>query len=124
MDIDKSLFEDLTKKVAHRFTVIPEALLNESAADTAGDGVHSYACVLHHFAALVHLFTDASKEGDGEWVIRYWKLCMLHFHAERKTKHMLEALRLQFQLATLQPYLMHQLTWGRFANTHGGKGRN
>ena len=37
----------------------------------------SYARVLCHFAALVHLFTDACKEGDGECVIRCWKLCML-----------------------------------------------
>ena len=42
-----------------------------------------YARVLCHFAALVHLFTDACKEGDGKRVIRCWKLCMLHFHAER-----------------------------------------
>eukprot|EP00731_Ephydatia_muelleri_P013473 Em0007g783a len=64
----------------------------------------------------------AIKEEDGERVIRCWKLYMLHFHAERKTKYAFEALRLQFQLATLQPYLVHQLTWGRFVNTHGGKG--
>ena len=35
--INESLLEDLTMKVASRFTVIPEALLNESVADTAGD---------------------------------------------------------------------------------------
>ena len=118
-----SLLNDLTMKVARRFTVIPEAFLNESVPDT-GDRVHSYAQVLCHFAAIVHLFTDACKEGDGERVIRCWKLCMLHFHAERKTKYALEALRLQFQLVTLQPNLVHQLTWGRFVNTHGGKGQN
>ena len=40
--------------------------------------------VLCHFAAIVYLFTNACKEGDGEHVIRCWKLCMLHFHAERR----------------------------------------
>ena len=49
---------------------------------------------------------------------------MLHFRAEKKNKYALEALRLQFQVTTLQPFLSHQLTWGRFVNTHGGKGRN
>ena len=49
---------------------------------------------------------------------------MLHFHADRRTKYALEALRLQFQLATLSPDLVHQLTWGRFINTHGGLGHN
>ena len=43
-------------------------------------------------------------------ICRCWKLCMLHFHAERKTKYAIEgALRLQFQFATLQPNLVHQL---------------
>ena len=103
--------------------MIPEALLGESVIDS-GDKVHGYARVLCHFASLVLLFVDAWKEGDGERVIRLWKILMLHFHAEKKTKYALEALRLQFQLATLQPYLSHQLTWGRFINTHGGLGRN
>ena len=84
------------------------------------DGVHNYARVLCHFAALVHLFIDAWNEGDGERVMRYWKLFMLHFHAEIKTKYAIEVLRLQFQLVTLQPYLVHQLMWGWFVNTHGG----
>ena len=49
---------------------------------------------------------------------------MLHFHAERRTKYALEPLRLQLQLITLSPDLVHQLTWGRFVNTHGGPGMN
>ncbi len=49
---------------------------------------------------------------------------MLHFHADRRTKYALEALMLQFQLASLPPDLVHQLTWGRFVNTHGGPGHN
>ena len=36
----------------------------------------------------------------------------------------MDVLTLQFQLATLRPSLVHQLTWGRFINTHGGIGRN
>eukprot|EP00731_Ephydatia_muelleri_P026419 Em0018g519a len=57
VDINKSLLEDLTTKMASRFMVIPEAFLNDSVADTA-------------------------------------------------------------------PNLVHQLIWGRFVNTHGGKGLN
>ncbi|KAL5476350.1 hypothetical protein EMCRGX_G026281 [Ephydatia muelleri] len=100
VEINQTLLKDVTLKVAKRLAVISEPFLNESVPDT-GDGVHNYARVLCHFAALVYLFIDAWKEGDGERVIR-----------------------LQFQLVTLQPYLVHQLMWGRFVNTHGGKGRN
>ena len=81
--VNMSLLNDLTVKVARRFTVIPEAFLNESVPDT-GDRVYSYAQVLCHFATVVHLFTDTCKEGDGERVIRCWKLCIFHFHAERR----------------------------------------
>ena len=88
------------------------------------DGVYNYARVLCHYAALVAEFTDYWSEGDGERDIPCWKIFMLHFHSERRTKYALEALRLQLQLATLSPDLVHQLTWGRFVNTHGGPGMN
>ncbi len=123
MEVNQSLLSGVAQTVVKEFTVIPEALLGESVIDS-GDKVHGYARVLCHFASLVLLFVDAWKEGDGERVLRLWKILMLHFHAERKTKYALEALRLQFQVTTLQPYLSHQLTWGRFINTHGGQGRN
>ena len=70
--------------------------------------MNSYTRVLCHFAALVSEFTDAWSEGDGERVLRCWKIFMLHFHAERRTKYALEALRLQLQLAILSPDLVHQ----------------
>ena len=69
-------------------------------------------------------FTDAWSEGDGPRILRCWKVMMLHFYANRNTKYALEALRLQFDLASLPPSLVHQLTWGRTVNTHGGSGRN
>lgn len=122
-EVNQSLLSDVAKKVVKEFTVIPESLLGEPVPDDC-DGVRNYARVLCHFASLVLLFVDAWKEGDGERVLRLWKILMLHFHAEKKNKYALEALRLQFQIATLQPHLSHQLTWGRFINTHGGKGRN
>ncbi len=122
-EVNQALLSGVAQKVVKEFTVIPEALLGEPVVDS-GDHVYGYARVLCHFASLVLLFVDAWKEGDGERVVRLWKVMMLHFHSERKTKYALDALRLQFQLATLQPYLTHQLTWGRFINTHGGQGRN
>ena len=121
-EVNQSLLSDVAKKVVKEFTVIPESLLGEPVPDDC-DGVQNYARVLCHFASLVLLFVDAWKEGDGERVLRLWKILMLHFRAE-KNKYVLETLRLQFQIATLQPHLSHQLTWGRFINTHGGKGRN
>lgn len=97
--------------------------LNKKVTDTK-DGVHNYSRVLCHYAALCLEFTDAWEHGDGERITLFWWVFLLHFRANRRTKYALEALTLQFQLATLSPSLVHQLTWGRFINTHGGRGRN
>ena len=117
------LILQVAERVVRKYTVVPEAILRESCEDNK-DGVHNYARVFCHLAALVSEFVDAWSEGDGGQVQRCWKFFMLHLYAERRTKYALEALRLQFQLATLPPYHVHQLTWGRFVNTHGGLGHN
>ena len=68
---------------------------------------------------------DVWSEGDGERMIRCWKLLMPHFKTLGHPKYALEAMRLQMQVnATLSPNLAHQVTWNRFINTHGGHGRN
>ena len=108
---------DLANKVVTQCTIIPVAILRQSMKKSE-DGMYGYARVLCHFAALVPEFTNAWSERDGECVFQCWKIFM---HAERRTKY---ALRLQLQLATPSPDLVHQLTWGRFVNTHGGPGMN
>ena len=114
---------DLAQKIVTQCTIIPEAILGQPIKESE-DGVYNYARVLCHFASLITEFTDAWSKGAGKRDILCWKVFMLHFHAERRTKYALEALRLQLQLATLPPDLIHQLTWGRFVNTHGGPGMN
>ena len=114
---------DLAQKVVTQCTIIPEAILGQPIKES-WDGVYNYARVLCYFASLVAEFTDACSEGAGKRDTLFWKIFMLHFHTERRTKYALEALKLQLQLATLPPDLVHQLTWGRFVNTHGGPGMN
>ena len=129
-DVDMPALEDgqlyvreLAKKIVMKNSIVTKAIVGEPFEETK-DGIHNYAKVLCHYAALVTEFTDAWSEGDGLRVLRCWKIFMLHFHADRRTKYALEALLLQFQLASLPPDLVHQLTWGRFVNTHGGLGHN
>lgn len=86
--------------------------------------MHDYATVFCHYASLALEFTDSWKEGDGERIIRCWKIFLLHFRASNCTKYAWEALRLQFQLIMLSPNLSHMLKWERFVNVHGGAGRN
>ena len=69
-------------------------------------------------------FLDSWAKGDGEWIIRCWRVLLLHFYTGGRTKYSWEALRLQFQLVFLPPAISHQLKWNCFINTHGGLGRN
>ncbi len=52
-------------------------------------------------------------------MLRCWKVFLMHFYADRRTKYAFESLRSQFQLASLPPHLVSQLSWIRFVNTHG-----
>ena len=113
----------LSEKVVNHLLPIETCVLG-NAVEESGDAVYNYAIVLCHYAALVLEFTDAWSEGDGVRVLRCWKVFLFHFHSQRRTKYALEALCLQFQLATLPPDLVHHLTWGRFINTHGTAGHN
>lgn len=89
------------------------------------DNVYNYARVLCHYGSLCLEFRDAWAEGDGERVIRCWKLFLPHFKATGRTKYSLEALRLQFQTsAILSPNLAHQVKWHRFVNVKGCAGKN
>ena len=102
---------------------LDEIIVGEEIKDS-GDGVFNNSIVLCHFACLVLELTDAWGEGDRERVLRCWRVLLLQFSASRRTKYALEALQLQFQLATLPPHLVHHLMWGRFVNTRSGVGNN
>ena len=67
----------------------------------------------------------ASREGDGERLIRCWKFLLLHFKADRRVKYSVEAYHLLAQVnALLPPHMAHQLTWNRICNISGGEGKN
>jgi len=114
---------EVATKVVQECTVVSDAIVGHHVEDCS-DGVYNYARVLCHYSALVTEFLDGWKEGDGERVLRCWKVFLMHFYSSNRTKYAFESLRVQFQLATLPPHLVSQLTWDRFVNTHGGTGRN
>ena len=108
-----------------KFTLVDSAFLGVAVHDGIDDNAYNYARVLCHYGALVMEFQDAWAEGDGERILRYWKLFMPHFQAACCTKYSLEALRLQLQVnVVLSPNLAHQIIWHRTVNTKGGLGRN
>ena len=113
----------LATKIVDECTIVTEAILRQPLEES-GDGKYNYARVLCHYTALATEFLDGWSEGDGVRVLRCWKVFLLHFYTDRRTKYAFESLRVQLQLASLPPHLVSQITWDRFVNTHGGSGRN
>ena len=113
----------IAQAVVEKCSVIEGAILFKSMPET-GDMVHNYARALGHYGSLALEFVDAWAEGDGDRICRCWKIFLLHFYANGRTKYSWEALRLQLQLLSLPPSLSAQIKWNRFVNTHGGLGRN
>lgn len=114
----------IAQKVADKLTLVESAYLENDQNENTDDKVYNYTRVLCHYGALVAEIRDAWAEGDGERIVRCWRLFMPHFKAAGCTKYALEALRLQIQLETLSPNLAHQVKWHRFVNTRGGLGMN
>ena len=117
---------DIAQAIVDKCTLVDTAFSGkrEDTQET-GDGMFNYARVLCHFGSLVMEVKDAWSEGDGERMVRCWKLLMPHFKAAGHTKYALEALRLQIQIrSTLSPNLAHEVKWNRFVNIRGGIGRN
>ena len=70
-------------------------------------------------------FHDATKEADGDRLIRIWKFLLLIFKAARRKKYSIEALNLLLQFNyTLSERQAAQLKWSRCINTTNITGRN
>lgn len=123
-DLEKQKYiVGLSMKVVENCTLIGDTLIGKKVRES-GDKVYNYTRSLCHYTSLALEFYDAWHEGDGNRIIRCWRIFLLHFFESGRTKYSFEAMRLQVQLSCLPSHLVHQITWDRFANTHGGLGRN
>ncbi|KAK7136555.1 hypothetical protein R3I93_016781 [Phoxinus phoxinus] len=77
------------------------------------------------FGFLLFDMLDAVKEGDGERMIRLYKVATLIYKAYGHTQYAYSTFLLTVQVnATLSPRVAHDVTWNRFWNNRGGKGKN
>ena len=121
--VQRRFIYSIAEVVVAKCSIIGESFLFQPVPET-DDGVYNYAKFLCHYGSLAMEFVDAWEEGDGERICRCWKLFLLHFYENGRTKYSWEALRLQLQLIYLPHSLSQQLKWNRFVNTHGGLGHN
>lgn len=77
------------------------------------------------FGLLLADFLDAIKEGDGERLMRLYKVALLIFKTCNHSQYAYSTFLLTVQLnATQSPRVAHSLTWNRFWNRRGGRGNN
>ena len=69
-------------------------------------------------------FKDATREGDGNHIIRYWRYFLILFKACHKQNYSGEAARLLMHDQLLSPQLQAQIRFSHFVNTHGWQGGN
>ncbi|XP_066272591.1 uncharacterized protein [Branchiostoma lanceolatum] len=77
------------------------------------------------FGFFLENMQDAVKEGDGERLIRLYRVALLFYRAYGHTQYAYSTLLLHAQVnAVLSPAKAHSLKWNRFFNGKGGKGKN
>lgn len=83
----------------------------------------AYARGILSFNLFLRDFNDAIREGDGSRLIELYKVALLYFKCYHHTKYAFTVLKLLIRIQC-QPERAFDLTWQRFVNTSGKKGRN
>ena len=92
---------------------------------TINDCDHSleYQRALFTFNLLLRNIKNSIKYGDGERLLHCYRFALLYLKSTKRTKYSHTILKLLYRIK-LQPEKAFQLTWGRFINTRGFKGKN
>lgn len=119
----KSAVMELAASIVTNYVCLPR--VNGEEAETCDDKVYVYATELLSLGLLWHAFHDAVKEGDGDRILRYWKILLIIYKSSNNHNYAKEAVNL-----LLQYYYMFserqkaQLLWSRCINTKGYPGVN
>ena len=115
----------LSQRVVKRFVKIylsPEQESEESLP--IDDMIYNYSTDLLTFCLLWHGFHDATREGDGDRLLWYWKFLMVIFQQEGHYNYAKEGLTLTIQLQVLPERKVAELKWSRTVNVSGCSGHN
>ena len=92
---------------------------------TVDDGILVYAKEVMTLSLVWQGFHASILEGDGDRVMRYWKVLLLLFKAGNHKNYSLDEMRLLLQQMYLtSPRKSAQLKWSSFVNVQGRKGFN
>lgn len=115
---------DLAVALVDKYVSLPTA--NDSTVPEASqDGVQLYVSEVLSLGLLWYGYHDASREGDGERILLYWKFLLVLFKSTNHPKYAKEAVNLLLQYHyILSERQKAQLLWNRCINTKGLRGCN
>ncbi|XP_073728877.1 uncharacterized protein [Misgurnus anguillicaudatus] len=77
------------------------------------------------FSFMILDMLDAVKEGDGERLMRLYKVAMIYYKAFGHSHYAYSTLLMTLQVnACLTPRMSHSMIWNRFWSSKGGNGNN
>lgn len=116
---------DLSQAIVDKFVQIVLPSPKSTTTRKPQDRVFLYATEVVTLGLLWMNFHDATREGDGDRLIRVWKFLLLVFKAARRKNYSIEALNIQLQVNyTLSPRQAAQVKWSRCVNTTNQVGKN
>lgn len=114
---------DLAAAIVSTYVYLPWS--NASIMKECNDKVFMYAAELLSLGMIWYGFHDSIREGDGERVLRYWKLLLVIFKSSNNHNYAKEAVNILFQYYyTFSDRQKAQLLWSRCINTRGTQGSN
>ena len=104
---------------------VEEAVASEPHSKMAEDFIYNYHRGKLAFGLLLFEFNDAIKEGDGQRLYELYKLALLLYKTNGKTKYSYVVLLYLVKISgILCENDAHNLKWNRFYNKHGKSASN
>ena len=121
---DSDTCQSLSEKIVEHFARIHLLDDQKSNPSPINDTLFNYSTDLLTFCLLWYGFRDATREGDGDRILRYWKFLTVVFQQERHYNYAKEGLTLAIQSQALSERKVSELKWSRTINVSGRKGHN
>eukprot|EP00112_Aurelia_sp_Birch-Aquarium-sp1_P016966 Seg389.5 transcript_id=Seg389.5/GoldUCD/mRNA.D3Y31 product="hypothetical protein" protein_id=Seg389.5/GoldUCD/D3Y31 len=109
----------------HSLSVPIQSEASSEQTCKSSDDIFNYCTSRLNLGLIIRNADDAVKEGDGERIMRCWKIFLLYYKAYGHHKYALASFLLQSNImAIFTEAQAQQLIWNRTVNKKGGRGKN
>ena len=106
--------------------LVPPVARKDTTSKKGQDRILNYGMQVIQLGVFLLQLDDTEREGDGERMMRNWKLLMLYSRSRKRAKkYAFEAMRLITNCyALFSEKMAHRIIHGQFVNPKGGEGNN